>query len=178
MITITILSYSVVVTVTVAVAFLTSANSTNGRLCSIIGATKPGVVVVTVDGHLLTETSVIGTIIDELGVAIDQPHSAKEVILVGFGRDVHPNALLGQVGTDLFDHGGLTIARQPGDVGDGEVSTPNDLGDRIVVAPTDIFRNDGRDQGAAISTGRFTDEVDDAHGHGFLSVCPFYPIAK
>ena len=66
-----ILSYSVIVTVTVAVAvvFLTSANGANGGLCRIIGATKSCVVVVTVDGHLLTKTSVIGTVIDELGVA-------------------------------------------------------------------------------------------------------------
>jgi len=48
---------------------LPAPNGANGGLCSIIGATKSGVVVVTVDGHLLTETSVIGTIIDKLGVA-------------------------------------------------------------------------------------------------------------
>lgn len=65
---------------------LPAANSANGRLCSIIGATKSGVVVVTVDGHLLTETSVIGAIIDELGVACCGRDASAVVVDVDAAR--------------------------------------------------------------------------------------------
>lgn len=47
---------------------LPATNRTNGRLSSIVGTAKSGVIVVAVDGHLLTETSVVGTVINKLGV--------------------------------------------------------------------------------------------------------------
>ena len=72
------------------------------------------------------------------GFAVDESEAAKQIVLVGLRRDVDADALAVHLVADLFDHGGLAVARQTRDVGREEPALLHDLLHDVVVAEGDV----------------------------------------